>query len=92
LRFDLVEIVATITGLIGLWTLVTGRPLLGVQHYWPIGGRSLRMVGALTVGESLLVVIVAATYGAGTAFVIFAVGSLFVAVIVELRRRQQANT
>jgi len=84
-------IVATITGLIGLWTFVTGRPLFGLQQ-WPLRGRALRIVGAYTAAECLLVLIVAATRGEGIAFLTFGIASLAVAVAVERARRQQANS
>jgi hypothetical protein len=83
-------ILATITGLIGLWTFATGRPVLGVQH-WPLEGRALRMVGAYTAAECVLVLIVAGTRGDGTAFIVFAVGSLVIGATVQLARRQQAT-
>jgi hypothetical protein len=80
-----------VTGLVGLWTFVTGRPLLGVPH-WPVSGRALRVLGAVTVAECLLVLILAVTRGDGIAFVTYAMGSLAVAFAVQFARRQQPNT
>jgi hypothetical protein len=83
-------ILATVTGLIGLWTFVTGRPLLGVPQ-WPLTGRALRLAGAITAVECSLVVILAVTRGSGIAFVVYAIGSLAMAVGVHLARRELAN-
>jgi hypothetical protein len=86
---DPVFIFALATSGLGLWELVTGRPLFGATR-WSLNQRATRWYGAYTLAGSLVVVVLAITYSSGVAFITFGLMALFMAAtiqVVQSRRR-----
>jgi hypothetical protein len=86
---DPVFIFALATSGLGLWELVTGRPLFRAMRK-PMSQRATRWYGAYTLAGSLLVVVLAVTYSSGVAFITFGLIALFMAAtiqVVQSRRR-----
>ena len=79
---DPMIVVPTVTAGLGLWLLVTGRPVRGLRK-WPLEGATLRVAGAYDLLGSLFVIGLALAGGKGLAFLTYAVLSLaFVAVVL----------
>jgi hypothetical protein len=78
-----VFIFALATSGLGLWELVTGRPLFGATR-WPLNQRATRWYGAYTLTGSLVVVVLAVTYSSGVAFITFGLMALFMAATIQV--------
>jgi hypothetical protein len=83
-------IFALATAGLGLWELVTGRPLFGAAR-WPLNPRATRWGGAYTFAGSFVVVVLAVTYSSGIAFMTYAIVALAFAGTVEVSRRRRAR-
>jgi hypothetical protein len=76
---------ATATAGLGLWVLLTGRPIRDWPR-WPLTGRSLRLAGAFCLFGSLIVVVLAETQNAGFAFLTYAILALALLATSQLVR------
>ena len=73
---------------LGLFELVSGRPLLGVRR-WPLKERATRWFGAYTVIGSFVVVVLAVAYSSGIAFITFALMALLMAATIQVVQGRQ---
>jgi hypothetical protein len=78
----------TATAGLGLWVLLTGRPLRAWPR-WPWKGNALRLAGAYCLGSSLLVVALAMTQNDGFAFVVYAVMALALFATIQAGRTRR---
>ena len=83
-------IISLATAGLGLWEIVTGRPLLGAAG-WPLQVRATRWAGAYTLTVSLVVAALALSYPSGLAFVTYAILMLAFAATVQLTRKRRAT-
>jgi len=74
--------IAIATAVLGLWTLLTGRPLRGFPR-WPSGHRSLRTVGACEATASLVVVMLVVTHNDGVAFLTYGLTAVALAAAIQ---------
>jgi hypothetical protein len=84
-------VVPLLVAAMGLWELVTGRPLYAAAR-WPLGQRATRWGGVYALVTGLLVVVLAVTYSSGIAFVTFAILSIAFGGTIELTRRRRTRT
>ena len=84
-------IISLATAGLGLWEIVTGRPLLGAPH-WPLQARATRWGGAYTLAVSLVVAALALSYPTGLAIVTYAILGLAFAATVQLTKLRRSRT
>ncbi len=84
-------IVSLATSGLGLWEIVTGRPLFGGAR-WPLNARATRWGGAYTLAVSLGVAALAISFPAGVAFMTYGILVLAFAAIVQLTKMRQSRT
>jgi hypothetical protein len=83
--------IAGVTGVLGLWTLLVGRPFRN-WPYMALDTRTFRLTGAYSVVVSLVVIALALGHHDGIAFLTYAALSLLLVVTTQvLSNRKQAS-
>ncbi|MDQ2923789.1 MAG: hypothetical protein M3Q90_05800 [Candidatus Dormibacteraeota bacterium] len=87
---DPILLVATATAGLGLWELLTGRPLFG-RPGWIRSATGVRLVGAYSLALSLVVVTLLVTRPGGLPFLTFGIGVLILGATVQIVRRRNPS-